>query len=68
MFLKLNEHIPLVFLTEMALKILDVEIRKPKDVLKVARLTDPLSKFNVRSKNRRKNFVSMIQETFSRND
>jgi hypothetical protein len=53
---------------EMALKILDVEIRKPKDVLKVARLADSLSKLNVRSKNRRKNFVSMIQEAFSRND
>jgi len=53
---------------EIALDILDVEIKKSKDVLRAARLADSLSQFNVRSKNRRRNFTSIIQETFSRND
>ena len=53
---------------EIALKILDIEIKKSKDILRSARLADSLSKLNVRSKNRRKNFASMIQKSFSRND
>ncbi len=36
--------------------------------LKDARAADALSKFNVRSKNRRKNYATMVQDHFSRND
>ncbi|MDA2922392.1 LAGLIDADG family homing endonuclease [Patescibacteria group bacterium AH-259-L07] len=52
----------------IALKILDVAICTPNDLLKVANLADSLSKLNVRSKGRRKNFATMIKEDFSRND
>jgi len=37
-------------------------------LLKIARLADALSRLNVRSKNRRKNFVAMIQKNPSSND
>ena len=51
-----------------AIKILAIPIRKRTDLLRAAKLADTLSKFNVRSANRRKNHTSMIQEHFSRND
>ena len=51
-----------------ALEILDSDIRSERDLIRVARLADALSRFNVRSKNRRKNFVSKIQEHLSPND
>ena len=38
------------------------------DLIKTAHLADTLSSFNVRSKNRRKNYATMIQETNSPND
>ena len=53
---------------EMALQILDCKIESEKDLIRAARLADALSRFNVRSKNRRKNFVSKIQEHLSPND
>ena len=53
---------------EIALKILNSELRVRSDLIKVARLADALSKFNVRSKNRRKNFATMIQAGTSPND
>ena len=51
-----------------ALEIVRTPIREENDLLRVARLADTLSKFNVRSKNRRKNYAAMIQEHFSSND
>ncbi len=39
-----------------------------KAILHVARLADALSKFNVRSKNRRKNFAAKVEAHFSPND
>lgn len=36
--------------------------------LDIARLADSLSFLNVRSKNRRKNYMTLVQEDFSRND
>ena len=48
--------------------ILGKSIVSYNDLLKVARLADALSRFNVRSKNRRKNFVSMIPKNISPND
>jgi hypothetical protein len=45
---------------EIALKILKIKIKSRKTLIKVARLADSLSRFNVRSQNRRKNFASMI--------
>ena len=52
----------------IAQQILKKEIKSLRDLLRVARSADALSRFNVRSKNRRKNFVSMIQKYFSPND
>jgi len=52
----------------LAMKIIGTSIKKRSDLLRVARLADALSRFNVRSKNRRKNHVSMIQKYFSPND
>lgn len=52
----------------MALRILDRKIESEQDLIRSARLADALSRFNVRSKNRRKNFVTKIQEQFSPND
>ena len=52
----------------MALKILDSTINSAKDLIRNARVADALSRFNVRSKNRRKNFVSKVQEHLSSND
>ena len=53
---------------DMALRILDQTIESKKDLIRAARLADALSRFNVRSKSRRKNFVSKIQEHLSPND
>jgi len=53
---------------QKALQISNTRIRELNDLIKVASLADSLSRLNVRSKNRRKNFVSMIKENFSRND
>ena len=39
-----------------------------KSLNKKALLADTLSSFNIRSKNRRKNFATMIKESISRND
>ncbi len=53
---------------KIAIKILNGKINKFTDLLKIARLADSLSRLNVRSKNRRRNFVSMIQKNPSSND
>jgi len=53
---------------DIALKILQTPIRSEADLLRVARLADALSRFNVRSENRRKNHVTMIQAHLSSND
>lgn len=45
---------------ELALKILDSKINTKADLVRIARLADTLSRFNVRSKDRRKNYASMI--------
>ena len=52
----------------IALDILRYRVTTEKDLLHVARLADTLSRFNVRSKNRRKNFASKIQKHLSCND
>ena len=52
----------------LALRILKREILTYKDLITNARLADTLSKWNVRSKNRRKNFATMIQTRISSND
>ena len=52
----------------LALEILDTPITSKNELLKVARLADTLSSFNVRSSGRRKNYASKIQEHFSSND
>ena len=51
-----------------AQEIIETRISERKDLVRAARLADTLSKFNVRSKNRRKNYAAMIQEHFSPND
>jgi len=53
---------------DIALKILNQNSDSKSNLIKNARLADALSRFNVRSKNRRKNFVSKIKEYFSPND
>jgi len=53
---------------EIALKILSLSINSPEDLITTAKLADTLSGLSVRSKNRRKNFVTKIQEQFSPND
>jgi hypothetical protein len=53
---------------KLALQILHTKIVCMDDLLQVATLADTLSRFNVRSNNRRKNYVAMIQEHFSSND
>jgi hypothetical protein len=46
----------------LASLILKHQIKKKEDLYKVARLADTLSSFNVRSKNRRKNFATILLE------
>lgn len=53
---------------EYALKIIHTTIKTKRDLVKIARLADALSRFNVRSKGRRKNFAEMVQENISPND
>jgi len=53
---------------DFAQEIIETPIREFRDLKRVARLADTLSKFNVRSKNRRKNYAAMIQEHISSND
>jgi len=52
----------------IAMKILTIPVISKQNLLECAQLADTLSKFNVRSKNRRKNYASMVQEHLSRND
>lgn len=47
---------------DLALEILKVSIKSKNDLLAVAQIADTLSRLNVRSENRRKNYVVMIQE------
>jgi hypothetical protein len=47
----------------LAMQILEHPIGSKEDLLAVARLADALSKFNVRSRNRRKNHAAMVQES-----
>jgi len=56
--------------TKIAKKLLELnqKVNSKEEFLVVARLADSLSKFNVRSKNRRKNGSKMVEEFFSRND
>ncbi len=53
---------------DIALKIIGTPIGSPRDLVHVARLADALSRFNVRSNNRRKNHTAMIKAHFSSND
>ncbi len=53
---------------KLAVKIIDTEIKTLSVLIKVAQLADTLAKLNVRSKGRRKNFATMIQESVSPND
>ena len=53
---------------QMTLRILDREVKNKTDLIRNARLADALSRFNIRSKNRRKNFVMKIEEHLSPND
>jgi len=52
----------------LAKKILNTKIKTIKGLLKIAKLADALSKLNVRSQGRRKNFMAMIQKSISPND
>ena len=52
----------------LAMRILKAKIKSTKKLLKIATLADALSKLNIRSQGRRKNFMSMIQESISPND
>lgn len=53
---------------QLGLQILSYSINTRNDLIKVAQLADTLSSHNVRSKGRRKNYTSKIQEYFSSND
>ena len=53
---------------KLAQKILNTETKTIKNLLKNAKLADALSKLNVRSQGRRKNFMTMIQDSISPND
>ena len=52
----------------LARDILEKDIKTSRDLINTARKADALSRFNVRSKNRRKNFVTKVQEQLSPND
>ena len=52
----------------IAREILAARVATLRDLQRIARLADTLSTFNVRSKNRRKNFASMIKARSSSND
>ena len=53
---------------KIALEILSSDIKTEADLHKQAKLADTLSRFNVRSNNRRKNYVTKIQTLTSSND
>ena len=53
---------------DIALRILRRPVIKHHDLIINARLADTLSKYNVRSKNRKKNFSTMIKTLISPND
>ena len=53
---------------EYARQILSLSDISKVKLLKMARLADTLSKFNVRSRNRRQNYASMIKTSISSND
>ena len=53
---------------EIARQILQRQVITKEDLYEIAQLADTLSSFNIRSKNRRKNFATMVQEDVSRND
>lgn len=46
---------------QFAMKILNASVKSKADLVSVARLADALSKHNVRSKDRRKNYAAMIK-------
>ena len=58
----------IISMAELAIQILEANIYSASDFEKIACLADSLASFNVRSKGRRKNFASMVQESLSRND
>ena len=51
-----------------ALKIIQITVKTKSHLIKQAHLADTLSKLNIRSRGRRKNFATMIQENISPND
>ena len=53
---------------KIAMRIINASIKSRTDLLRVARLADSLSINNPRSRNRRKNFASMVEESISPND
>lgn len=53
---------------DLALKIIDASRNTKEAFLNTAKLADSLARLNVRSKNRRKNYLPMVEEAFSRND
>jgi len=53
---------------KIAIRILNTKVKTKQGLIKLALLADALSKFNVRSHGRRKNFATMIQENISPND
>ncbi|MDP3244837.1 MAG: LAGLIDADG family homing endonuclease, partial [bacterium] len=53
---------------KLAIKIIRTKILTISNLIKVAKMADQLSKFNVRSAGRRKNFARMIEESISPND
>jgi len=52
----------------LAKRILNAKIKSSKRLIAVATLADTLSALNIRSQGRRKNFMTMIQESISPND
>jgi len=52
----------------IALQILNTDVTSEQDLKAVATLADALSRFNVRSNNRRKNYATKIQTLLSSND
>jgi len=53
---------------KFALKVLDLDLSKKQNLLKAARLSDKLSKLNLRSKSRKINGFNMARDLISRND
>ena len=52
----------------LAKRILNAKIKSSKRLIAVAALADTLSALNIRSQGRRKNFMTMIQDSISSND